>query len=68
MIGLLFPQLNVAHSLSSFFLCNRMHFDELLAFAQFRTSPIGYEPFVEACMRKGNRELAGNFRIPKPGP
>ncbi|KAL8271684.1 hypothetical protein Esti_004397 [Eimeria stiedai] len=39
-------------------LADGMHFEELLAFAQFRTSPIGYEPFVEACMRKGNRELA----------
>ncbi|KAL8453827.1 hypothetical protein Emag_001635 [Eimeria magna] len=39
-------------------LADGMHFEELAAFAQFRTSPIGYEPFVEACMRKGNRELA----------
>lgn len=42
----------------------RMHFDELEAFAQYRTSPIGYEPFVEACIRKGNKELALRL-IPK---
>ncbi|KAL8425657.1 hypothetical protein Efla_003977 [Eimeria flavescens] len=39
-------------------LADGMHFDELLAFAQFRSSPIGYEPFVAACLRKGNREAA----------
>ncbi|XP_026193366.1 vacuolar protein sorting-associated protein 16 homolog [Cyclospora cayetanensis] len=39
-------------------LADGMHFDELQAFAKYRTSPIGYEPFVEACLRKGNRELA----------
>ncbi|CDI77212.1 AAEL010559-PA, related, partial [Eimeria acervulina] len=39
-------------------LADGLHFDELQAFAKFRTSPIGYEPFVEACLRKGNKELA----------
>jgi len=34
------------------------NFDELRAFAQYRTSPVGYEPFVAACIRNGCRSLA----------
>ncbi|RQX67510.1 putative vacuolar protein sorting 16, partial [Toxoplasma gondii CAST] len=33
-------------------------FDELLAFAQYRTSPVGYDPFITACMRNEAWEAA----------
>ncbi|PFH36128.1 putative vacuolar protein sorting 16 [Besnoitia besnoiti] len=40
------------------------YFDELLAFAQYRTSPVGYEPFITACLRNENWAAAAKI-IPK---
>ncbi|KFG27752.1 Vps16, N-terminal region protein, partial [Toxoplasma gondii TgCatPRC2] len=39
-------------------------FDELLAFAQYRTSPVGYDPFITACMRNEAWEAAAKL-VPK---
>ncbi|PHJ17436.1 vesicle fusion and protein sorting subunit [Cystoisospora suis] len=45
-------------------LADGQYFDELLAFAQYRTSPVGYEPFVIACLRNDQVNLAAKI-IPK---
>ncbi|CBZ50492.1 vps16-like protein, related [Neospora caninum Liverpool] len=40
------------------------YFEELLAFAQYRTSPVGYDPFIIACMRNESWDTAAKI-VPK---
>lgn len=45
-------------------LADGQHFDVLLALGTSKTSPVGYEPFITACVRNDAPEIAAKF-VPK---
>lgn len=42
-------------------LADHFHWDELEKFSKSRKSPIGYEPFVEVCLKHNNIEEAKKY-------